>query len=62
MGSAVLTEQNNSPSKLYSDRDTVRCRVVSVLRSIANDGCKQETDGDSELVGADDAASDPLWG
>jgi len=47
---------------LHSDRDTVRCSVVSVLCSIANDGCKQETDGDSELVGSDDRTSDPFRG
>jgi hypothetical protein len=40
------------PSELYGNGNTVRASAVVVLRRIIYNGSQKQTDGDSELIGA----------
>lgn len=53
-------EEDDSPCELYGDRDAVRATVVPVFRCIVHDGCKEQADGNGELVGTNNGSSDPL--
>lgn len=53
-------EQDQRPSKLDCDWDAVRSTVVSVFGGVVDDGCEEKTDGDCELVGADNRSSNPF--
>jgi hypothetical protein len=55
-------DENDRPGKLDRDGDAVAAGVHAVLRGVVDDRGQQETDGDGELVGTDDRASDPLGG
>lgn len=53
-------DQDNGPGKLHGDGDAVAASVLAVVGGVVDDGGEQETDGDGELVRADDGAADPL--
>lgn len=54
------TAEDDSPGELDSDRDAVGARVGTVLGSVIDDGCKEKTDGDCELVTRNDSTTDLL--
>lgn len=43
-------EQDDSPSELNSDRNAVTSSVLTFLGGVTNDGCKQKTNGDCQLL------------
>jgi hypothetical protein len=55
-------EENDGPGELNSDGDTVRAGIIPILGGVVDDSSKQETDGNSELVTADNGTTNPLGG
>lgn len=53
-------DEDDSPSELDGDGDSVAASVITVLGSVVDDGGEEETDCDGELVGADDCTTDPF--
>lgn len=53
-------DEDDGPGELHGDGDAVRARVVVQMRCVVNHSCEQQTDGDGQLVGADDGTADPL--
>ena len=53
-------EQDDSPSELNGNGDAVRARVVTILCSIIDDRCEQQTDCNGELVATDDRSTNPF--
>lgn len=53
-------DEDDSPSELDGDRDSVAACVITVLGGVVDDGSEEETDCDGELVGADDCTTDPF--
>lgn len=57
----VPNDKNQRPEKLHCDWDTVGARIIPILRSVVDNGCQEQTDGDGKLIRADNSTSDPLW-
>lgn len=53
-------DEDDSPGELDGNGDSVAAGVITVLSSIVDDGGEEETNCDSELVGADDCATNPF--
>jgi hypothetical protein len=45
---------------LNGNGDTVAASIRAVLSRIVDDGSKQQTNGDGQLIGTDDSTTDPL--
>ena len=53
-------DEDDGPGELDGDGDPVGASVVPVLGGVVDDGGQQQTDGDGQLIGTDDGATDPL--
>lgn len=54
--------EDDGPGKLDGNGDAVAAGIVAILGRVVDDGGQQETDGDGQLVAADNGASDPFGG
>lgn len=52
------TTKDQSPGELNGDRDAVLASVTTVLGSVADNGGKHDTEGDTELVTSDESTTD----
>lgn len=50
-------EKNQRPGKLNRNRDAVASRVVAILGGIVHNGSKEQADGDTQLVRANDGTA-----
>jgi len=54
-------EENDGPSELDCDRNTIGSRVLAVVGSVIDNRSKEQTNGNGELVSSDDSTANPLW-
>lgn len=55
-------EEDECPTKLNCDRDTVGSSIGTILCRVVDDGSQEKTDSDSKLVATNNCATDPLGG
>lgn len=53
--------QDQRPRELECEWDPIGSRGCHVFRTIVDDGSKEQSNSDGQLVGADDGTADPLW-
>lgn len=53
-------DQDDGPGELDGNGNTVGAGIVTLLRSLVNDGRKEDADSYGELIGANDGTTDPF--
>ena len=52
--------EDKSPQELKSNGNAIAARIIAIFGCIVDDGGKEKSDGDSQLIGADNGSPDPF--